>query len=103
MFSVLTFQQFNLPPLNCGGNIGDFFVLTKTTADGDSTTLVEEPRKTTRGVKPANESGLAKAAKPLTIFLDGEFVPEEDAKVSVFVNGLHYGDGNFEGISFYTG
>ena len=78
-------------------------MLTKTTADGDGTTLVEAPRQTTRAVKPANESGPAKAAKPLTIFLDGEFVPEEDAKVSVFDHGLLYGDGIFEGIRFYNG
>src|SRR5439155_3331967 len=42
-------------------------------------------------------------AKPLTIFLDGEFVPEEDAKVSGFDHGLLYGDGIFEGIRFYNG
>src|SRR5256886_3358664 len=64
---------------------------------------MEEPRKTTRTGKPANESGPAKAAKPLTIFLDGEFVPEADAKVSVFDHGLLYGDGIFEGIRFYNG
>src|SRR5437870_10926969 len=64
---------------------------------------MEEPRKTTRTVKPANESGPAKAAKSLTIFLDGEFVPEGDAKVSVFDHGLLYGDGIFEGIRFYNG
>src|SRR5437762_12168522 len=64
---------------------------------------MEEPRKTTRSAKPANESGSAKAVKPLTIFVDGEFVPEEDAKVSVFDHGLLYGDGIFEGIRFYNG
>ena len=64
---------------------------------------MEEPRKTTRPAKPANESGSAKAVKPLTIFVDGEFVPEEDAKVSVFDHGLLYGDGIFEGIRFYNG
>jgi branched-chain amino acid aminotransferase len=78
-------------------------VLTKTTADGDGTTLVEEPRRTTRTVKPADESRPAKATKPMTIFLDGKFVPEEDAKVSVFDHGLLYGDGIFEGIRFYNG
>jgi len=57
---------------------------------------MEEPRKTARPAKPANESGLAKAVKPLTIFVDGEFVPEENAKVSVFDHGLLYGDGIFE-------
>ena len=64
---------------------------------------MEEPRKSTRPAKPANESGPAKAVKPLTIFVDGEFVPEEDAKVSVFDHGLLYGDGIFEGIRFYNG
>src|SRR2546430_14853810 len=64
---------------------------------------IEEPRKTTRPAKPGNESGPAKAVEPLTIFVDGEFVPEEDAKVSVFDHGLLYGDGIFEGIRFYNG
>jgi branched-chain amino acid aminotransferase len=39
----------------------------------------------------------------LKIFLDGEFVDEPDAKVSVFDHGLLYGDGVFEGIRFYHG
>src|SRR5438874_5843841 len=64
---------------------------------------MEEPRKNTRTGKPANEAGAAKAAKSLTTFLDGEFVPEGDAKVSVFDHGLLYGDGIFEGIRFYNG
>src|SRR4030088_2583107 len=64
---------------------------------------MEAPRKTTRAAKPANKSGPANGAKPLTIFLDGEFVPEEEAKVSVFDHGLLYGDGIFEGIRFYNG
>jgi branched-chain amino acid aminotransferase len=37
----------------------------------------------------------------LTIYLDGEFVPEEKAVVSVFDHGLLYGDGIFEGIRAY--
>lgn len=37
------------------------------------------------------------------IYLDGKFVPEEDAKVSVFDHGLLYGDGVFEGIRAYNG
>jgi branched-chain amino acid aminotransferase len=41
--------------------------------------------------------------KELTIFLDGKFVPEAEAKVSVFDHGLLYGDGIFEGIRFYNG
>jgi len=37
----------------------------------------------------------------LKIYLDGEFVPEEEAKISVFDHGLLYGDGVFEGIRIY--
>jgi len=39
----------------------------------------------------------------LTIYLDGRFVDEEEAKVSVFDHGLLYGDGVFEGIRAYAG
>jgi branched-chain amino acid aminotransferase len=39
----------------------------------------------------------------LKIFLDGQYVDEPDAKVSVFDHGLLYGDGVFEGIRFYNG
>lgn len=57
-------------------------------------------------VKPADETHANSAspnANELTIFLDGKFVPEGDAKVSVFDHGLLYGDGIFEGIRFYNG
>src|SRR5579875_1970478 len=37
------------------------------------------------------------------IFLNGQFVDKEDAKVSVFDHGLLYGDGVFEGIRAYSG
>lgn len=37
------------------------------------------------------------------IYLNGSFVPEEDAKVSVFDHGFLYGDGIFEGIRAYHG
>lgn len=37
----------------------------------------------------------------LTVYVDGAFVPEEEAKVSVFDHGLLYGDGVFEGIRVY--
>jgi branched-chain amino acid aminotransferase len=43
------------------------------------------------------------AAKPLRIYVDGEFFDQADAKVSVFDHGLLYGDGVFEGIRFYNG
>lgn len=39
----------------------------------------------------------------MKIYIDGEFVPEEEAKVSVFDHGLLYGDGVFEGIRAYNG
>ncbi|MBO8172567.1 MAG: branched-chain-amino-acid transaminase [Bacillaceae bacterium] len=37
------------------------------------------------------------------IYLNGEYVKKEDAKVSVFDHGLLYGDGIFEGIRVYNG
>lgn len=37
------------------------------------------------------------------IYLNGEFVKKEDAKISVFDHGLLYGDGIFEGIRVYNG
>ncbi|MDT8356916.1 MAG: branched-chain-amino-acid transaminase [Methanomicrobiaceae archaeon] len=39
----------------------------------------------------------------MIIYLDGAFVPREEAKVSVFDHGLLYGDGVFEGIRAYNG
>jgi len=39
----------------------------------------------------------------LQIYIDGQFYPEGEAKVSVFDHGLLYGDGIFEGIRFYNG
>ena len=37
------------------------------------------------------------------IYLNGEYVSKEDAKVSVFDHGFLYGDGIFEGIRIYNG
>ncbi|MBX5465728.1 MAG: branched-chain-amino-acid transaminase [Clostridia bacterium] len=37
------------------------------------------------------------------IYLDGQFVPVEQAKVSVYDHGFLYGDGIFEGIRMYGG
>jgi branched-chain amino acid aminotransferase len=39
----------------------------------------------------------------MKIYIDGQFFPEEQAKISVFDHGLLYGDGVFEGIRFYNG
>lgn len=39
----------------------------------------------------------------MLIYLNGKFVPKEEAKVSVFDHGFLYGDGVFEGIRAYEG
>lgn len=39
----------------------------------------------------------------MLIYLNGKFVPREEAKISVFDHGLLYGDGVFEGIRSYNG
>ncbi|MGQ9731652.1 MAG: branched-chain-amino-acid transaminase [Candidatus Zipacnadales bacterium] len=37
------------------------------------------------------------------VYINGELIPTEEAKVSVFDHGLLYGDGVFEGIRAYNG
>jgi branched-chain amino acid aminotransferase len=47
-----------------------------------------------------------KSAKPdseLWFYLNGKFVPESNATISVFDHGFLYGDGVFEGIAVYHG
>jgi branched-chain amino acid aminotransferase len=39
----------------------------------------------------------------MIIYIDGKYVPEDEAKVSVFDHGFLYGDGVFEGIRAYNG
>jgi len=39
----------------------------------------------------------------MKIYLDGEFVEKDQAKISVFDHGLLYGDGVFEGVRSYGG
>lgn len=39
----------------------------------------------------------------MKFYLNGEFVPEEEAKLSAFDHGFLYGDGVFEGIRAYDG
>lgn len=39
----------------------------------------------------------------MIIYLDGAYLPKEEAKISVFDHGLLYGDGVFEGIRAYNG
>jgi len=37
------------------------------------------------------------------VYIDGEWIPKKEAKISVFDHGLLYGDGVFEGIRSYRG
>ncbi len=39
----------------------------------------------------------------LTVYINGQLLPKEDAKISVYDHGLLYGDGVFEGIRSYNG
>jgi branched-chain amino acid aminotransferase len=39
----------------------------------------------------------------LQIYIDGEFYPKSEAKISVYDHGFLYGDGVFEGIRAYNG
>jgi len=41
--------------------------------------------------------------KELLIYIDGEYYPKSEAKISVYDHGLLYGDGVFEGIRSYGG
>jgi branched-chain amino acid aminotransferase len=41
--------------------------------------------------------------KELLVYIDGEYYPKSQAKVSVYDHGLLYGDGVFEGIRAYSG
>ena len=38
----------------------------------------------------------------IVVYLDGKFLPQSEAKVTVFDHGLLYGDGVFEGIRAYN-
>ncbi len=42
-------------------------------------------------------------AEELQVYIDGQFYPKSEAKISVFDHGLLYGDGVFEGIRAYNG
>lgn len=41
--------------------------------------------------------------KDLLVYIDGEYYPKDEAKISVFDHGFLYGDGVFEGIRAYDG
>jgi branched-chain amino acid aminotransferase len=81
-----------------------FHVLT--TKEKAGVDVIDDPQAATPAQKPAAETRsktAAAAAKESTIYIDGEFLPESEAKISVFDHGLLYGDGVFEGIRFYNG
>ena len=79
------------------------------TATADGEMVMEKSTARTASakpaVKPASESDAPakESAKESTIYIDGKFLPESEAKISVFDHGLLYGDGIFEGIRFYNG
>jgi len=41
--------------------------------------------------------------RELLVYIDGEYYPKSQAKISVYDHGLLYGDGVFEGIRAYKG
>ncbi|RLI18419.1 branched-chain amino acid aminotransferase [Candidatus Bathyarchaeota archaeon] len=41
--------------------------------------------------------------RELLVYIDGEYYPKSQAKISVYDHGLLYGDGGFEGIRAYKG
>src|SRR5690349_12687394 len=47
--------------------------------------------------------GLVCASRGMKIYVDGKYLDEKHATVSVFDHGLLYGDGVFEGIRAYNG
>src|SRR5262245_23384673 len=59
----------------------------------DHMTTATQPTQTATAQKPAS----------LKIWLDGQLVEKENAKISVYDHGLLYGDGVFEGIRVYSG
>jgi len=55
-------------------------------------------------VKSISSKAASRNSSPgLLFYLDGKFVPETEAKISVFDHGFLYGDGIFEGIAVYKG
>src|SRR4051812_47732721 len=77
------------------------------TATADGEMVMEKStsgRAASKPVPGGDDDASAKGtAKESTIYIDGKFLPESEAKISVFDHGLLYGDGVFEGIRFYNG
>jgi len=54
--------------------------------------------------QPVSQSAAsASKSKERLVWIDGEMLPQSEAKVSVFDHGFLYGDGVFEGIRIYNG
>jgi branched-chain amino acid aminotransferase len=70
------------------------------TKDAAATAIVPPPIETDAVKTTAPRRSAARSPK---IYIDGEFLDEADAKISVYDHGLLYGDGVFEGIRFYNG
>jgi branched-chain amino acid aminotransferase len=47
--------------------------------------------------------GVSILSKEYLVYVDGEYVPRSEAKISVYDHGFLYGDGVFEGIRAYSG
>ncbi len=58
-------------------------------------------RRPTRCSPTSNRSTGQTWSPPTLIWMNGEFVAWEDAKVHVLTHGLHYGTGVFEGVRCY--
>src|SRR5262249_7634567 len=71
------------------------------TKDVEATAVATPPHKPDSSTRIASDKGVK--SKPPQIYLNGEFLEQSEAKVSVFDHGLLYGDGVFEGIRFYNG
>jgi branched-chain amino acid aminotransferase len=72
-------------------------------------TVLDQPKTHKRATEEIIEPAIESRPRPTTgireasIYIDGKFYSEANAKVSVFDHGLLYGDGIFEGIRFYNG
>src|SRR5512133_125867 len=53
--------------------------------------------------KQAQHQKMKKMTNELQIYIDGQYFPKSQAKVSVYDHGFLYGDGVFEGIRAYNG
>jgi branched-chain amino acid aminotransferase len=71
----------------------------------ESPVLLPECRCTTHfvRVKRKNYKTHDTPQRTMIIYIDGKYLPDNQAKISVFDHGFLYGDGVFEGIRAYNG